>query len=141
MDNGQVALLTKNDFIISEETVPAHYVMVDGLSVGNIGEVVLRDRLVLAQEGMLVMIVTIDRKTGRLIKNPDIVSRGFIYLRDSQKLLDEIRQKVKSIITRIPRNQKIDPDYLKAVFRDQIGQLIWSQTFRRPMILPVVIEI
>jgi ribonuclease J len=141
MDNGQVAFLTKNDFVISEETVPAHYVMVDGLSVGDIGEVVLRDRLVLAQEGMLVMIVTVDRKTGRLIKNPDIVSRGFIYLRDSQKLLDEIRQKIKGIITRIPRSQQIDPDYLKAIFRDQIGQLIWSQTFRRPMILPVVIEI
>ncbi|MCL5224466.1 MAG: ribonuclease J, partial [Patescibacteria group bacterium] len=141
MDNGQVAFLTKNDFIITEETVPANYVLVDGLGVGDIGEVVLRDRLMLAEEGMLVMIVTIDHKTGRLIKNPDIVSRGFIYLRDNQKLLDEIRQKTKGIMGRIPHNQQIDPDYLKAVFRDQIGQLIWSQTFRRPMVLPVIIEI
>ncbi len=141
MDNGQVAFLTKDGFVISEEEVPANYVMVDGFNVGNIGEVVLRDRIILSQEGMLVMIVTIDRKTGRLIKNPDIVSRGFIYLRDNQRLLDEIRQKVKGIIGRLPRGREIDSDYLKAVFRDQIGQLIWAQTSRRPMILPVVIEI
>jgi len=129
--------------VISDETVPEHYVMVDGLGVGNIGEVVLRDRLMLAQEGMMVIIVTMDRKSGRLIKNPDIISRGFVYLRDidSQKLLEDVRQKIKSIITRIPRHQPIDPDYLKAVFRDQIGQLVYSKTFRRPMILPVVIEI
>lgn len=143
MSNGQVGLLTKDSFVISDETVPAHYVMVDGLGVGNIGEVVLRDRLMLAQEGMMVIIVTMDRKSGRLIKNPDIISRGFVYLRDidSQKLLEEVRQKIKSIITRIPRHQPIDPDYLKAVFRDQVGQLVYSKTFRRPMILPVVIEI
>jgi ribonuclease J len=143
MTNGQVGLLTKDSFVISEETVPAHYVMVDGLGVGNIGEVVLRDRLMLAQEGMMVIIVTVDRKTGRLLKNPDIISRGFVYLRDtdSQKLLDEVRQKIKSIVSRIPRHQQIDPDYLKAIFRDQLGQLVYSKTFRRPMILPVVIEI
>jgi len=143
MSNGQVGLLTKDSFVISDETVPEHYVMVDGLGVGNIGEVVLRDRLMLAQEGMMVIIVTMDRKSGRLIKNPDIISRGFVYLRDidSQKLLEDVRQKIKSIITRIPRHQPIDPDYLKAVFRDQIGQLVYSKTFRRPMILPVVIEI
>ncbi len=141
MDNGQVGFLTKDGFVIEEETVPAYYVMVDGLGVDDVNEVVLRDRLMLAQEGMVVMIVTLDRKSGRLIKNPDIVSRGFIYLRNNQKLLDDIRQKVKSIVTRIPRHQPIDPDYLKAVFRDQIGQLVYSKTFRRPIVLPVVIEI
>jgi ribonuclease J len=143
MTNGQVGLLTKDSFIISEETVPAHYVMIDGLGIGNVGEVVMRDRLMLAQEGMMVVIVTIDRKSGRLLKNPDIISRGFVYLRDidSQKLLEEVRQKIKNVISRIPHRQTIDPDYLKAVLRDQLGQLVYTNTFRRPMILPVVIEI
>lgn len=141
MDNGQVGLLTKDKFIISEETVPADYVMVDGLGVGDVGEVVLRDRRVLAQEGMLVIIVTLDRKTGRVIKNPDIISRGFVYLKESQELLDEIRKKIRLIVGRIPRHQPLDPDYLKAVFRDQIGQFLYNRTYRRPMILPVVIEI
>ncbi len=141
MDNGQVGVLTKDKFMLSEETVPANYVMVDGLGIGDVGEVVLRDRRVLAQEGMVVLIVTIDRKTGRVIKNPDIISRGFIYLKEQQELLDEVRKKVRLIVGRIPRHQPLDPDYLKAVFRDQIGQFLYNKTYRRPMILPVVIEI
>ena len=141
MDNGQVGELTKDDFVITDETVPAHYVMVDGLGVGDVGEIVLRDRKVLAQEGMLVVIATVDRKTGRIIKNPDIISRGFIYLKDNQGMLDEIRTKIKNIINRIPRPQSVDPDYLKTIFRDQIGQYIYNKTYRRPMILPVIIEV
>jgi len=141
MDNGQVAELTKDSFVITNEEVPAHYIMVDGLGVGDVGEIVLRDRKVLAQEGMVVVIATIDRKTGRILKNPDIISRGFIYLKDNQQILDEIRNKIRHIINRIPKDQAIDPDYLKTLFRDQIGQFIYSKKNRRPMILPVVIEI
>ncbi len=141
MDNGQVAHLTKDEFVITNETVPANYVLVDGLGVGDIGEVVLRDRLMLAQEGMFVVITTIDRKTGRVVKNPDIISRGFIYLRENQELLDDIRRKVRGIIGRIPRYQPADTDYLKSLIRDQIGQFLYNKTKRRPMVLPVVIEV
>ena len=141
LDNGQVALLTKDEFIVSGETVPANYIMVDGLGVGDVEEVVLRDRMVLSQEGMIVLIVTIDRKTGRLVKNPDIISRGFIYLREHQELLNEIRSKVRGIIGRLPRQYNLDVDYLKSLFRDQVGQFIYSRTNRRPMILPVIIEV
>lgn len=140
MDNGNVAYLTKDTFTISEETVPAHYVMVDGLGVGDVGEVVLRDRRILAEEGMLVVITTIDRKTGRVLKNPDIISRGFIYLKENQELLTEVRKKIRLIVGRIPQGQ-LDSDYLKNIFRDQIGQFLYNKTSRRPMILPVVIEI
>jgi len=140
MDNGQVALLTKDTFVISEESVPAHYVMVDGLGVGDVGEVVLRDRKILAQEGMVVVITTIDRKTGRILKNPDIISRGFIYLKESQELLNEIRKKIRLILGKIPQGQ-LDGDYLKNLFRDQIGLYLYNKTSRRPMILPVIIEI
>ncbi len=141
LDNGQIALLTKEGFTISKETVPANYVMVDGLGVGDVEEVVLRDRMVLAQEGMVVLIVTIDRKTGRLVKNPDIISRGFIYLREHQELLNEIRNKMRGIVGRLPRQYNLDVDYLKSLFRDQVGQFIYSKTNRRPMILPVIIEV
>ena len=141
MDNGQVARLTKDEFVVTGETVPANYVLVDGLGVGDIGEVVLRDRLLLAEEGMFVVITTLDRKTGRVIKNPDIISRGFIYLRENQELLDEIRRKVRGIFGRIPRREEVDTDYLKALIRDQIGQFLYNKTKRRPMVLPVIIEI
>jgi ribonuclease J len=141
MDNGQVARLTKAELDVTGETVPANYVLVDGLGVGDIGEVVLRDRLLLAEEGMFVVITTLDRKTGRVIKNPDIISRGFIYLRENQELLDEIRRKVRGIFGRIPRREEVDTDYLKALIRDQIGQFLYNKTKRRPMVLPVIIEI
>ncbi len=141
MDNGQVAHLTKDEFVITKETVPANYVMVDGLGVGDVGEVVLRDRRLLAQEGMFVIITTVDKKTGRVLKNPDIISRGFIYLKENQMLLDEIRKRVRGIIGRIPRYQPPDPDYVKSLIRDQIGQFLYNKTKRRPMVLPVLIEI
>lgn len=141
MDNGQVAELTPDNFEITREAVPAHYIMVDGLGVGDVGEIVLRDRKVLAQEGMVVVIATIDRKNGRILKNPDIISRGFIYLKENQEMLNEIRAKIRNIVNRIPRQQSMDPDYLKTIFRDQVGQFIYSKTNRRPMVLPVVIEI
>lgn len=141
LDNGQVAILTKDQFVVTGETVPANYIMVDGLGIGDVEEVVLRDRMVLAQEGMLVLIVTIDRKSGRLVKNPDIISRGFIYLREHQELLNEIRNKIRGIVGRLPRQYNLDVDYLKSLFRDQVGQFIYSRTNRRPMILPVIIEV
>jgi len=141
LDNGQVAYLTKNDFVISNETVPANYVLVDGLGIGDVGEIVLRDRMMLAQEGMFVVIATIDKKTGKVLKNPDIISRGFIYLRENQDLLEEIRKKVRGIIGRLPHHRPIDTDYLKTLIRDQIGQFLYNKTQRRPMVLPVVIEV
>lgn len=140
LDNGQVAELTADGFKITSETVPAFYVMVDGLGVGDVEEVVLRDRRNLAQEGMLVIIITTDRR-GRLLKNPDIISRGFIYLKESQGLLEEIRKRIRGIVSRLPSYQETETEYIKTLIRDQIGQFIYNKTKRRPMILPVVIEI
>jgi len=141
VDNGQVCALTKNSFKITSEKVPVNYVMVDGLGIGDVEEVVLRDRLMLSEEGMVVVITTIDRQSGKLLKNPDIISRGFIYLKENKTLLDDIRNKLKNVLIRIPFHQKPDPDYIKGLLRDQIGQLLYNKTKRRPMILPVLIEI
>ena len=141
MDNGEVAELTKDAFKVTKETVPAYYVMVDGLGVGDVEEVVLRDRRALAQEGMLVIILAVDRDRGRMLKNPDIISRGFIYLKDNQEILDEVRKRLRGLMDRIPRFKEVEPDYVKTLIRDQIGQYLYAKTKRRPMILPVVIEI
>ncbi|MBI4193052.1 MAG: ribonuclease J, partial [Candidatus Colwellbacteria bacterium] len=140
-DNGQVLLIEKDRATITKETVPASYVLVDGLGIGDVGEVVLRDRLLLSQEGMIVIIATIDKQNGRMLRNPDIISRGFIYLKENHQVVEEIRGRIKNIVARIPRAENLDSDYLKSLIRDQIGQFVYTKTNRRPMILPVVIEV
>ena len=141
MDNGQVANLTKDSLTVTEERIPSNYVMVDGLGVGDVQEVVLRDRLLLSEEGMIVIIATLDRRTGRMLKTPDIISRGFIYLKENKQMLDDIRLKLKNVLGKIPRQNQPEPDYVKGLIRDQIGQLLYNKTKRRPMVLPVLIEL
>jgi ribonuclease J len=140
MDNGQVGVIDKHAFTPTKEKVPTDYVMVDGLGVGDVEQVVLRDRRMLAEEGMLVVIVALQRNSGRLIKNPDIISRGFIYLKENRDLLDEVRKRLRSLLSRIPQ-QETSPDYIKTLIRDQIGQYLFSKTRRRPMVIPVLIEV
>lgn len=141
IDNGQIVEFYKNEYRIAEEMIPAYYVMVDGLGVGDVGEIVMRDRKVLAQEGMVVVIATLDRRTGRFLKNPDIISRGFIYLKENKELVEELRKKIRNLISRSPMRQEIDPDYIKRMMRDQIGQFLYKKTKRRPMVLPVLIQV
>jgi len=141
IDNGQVVEMTKDDVRVTNKTIDAFYVLVDGLGVGDVEEIVLRDRRVLAEEGMLVLITTLERETGRIMKNPDIISRGFIYLKENKEVLDEIRRRIRNIIGRIPRQQTPNADYLKSLIRDQIGQYLYNKTNRRPMVLPVIIEV
>lgn len=140
LDNGDVALMRKGSVERKENQVPSSYVLVDGLGVGDVSEIVLRDRQMLAQEGMFVIIVTLERRSGRIIKNPDIISRGFIYLKENHDLLDEIRKRVRGIIGRLP-HQEVEIDYVKELIRDQIGQFLYNKTKRRPMVLPVIIEV
>ncbi len=141
VDNGQIIEFSKSGAKITEDVIPTFYVMVDGLGVGDVGEIVMRDRRLLAQEGMVVIIATLDRKSGRFLKNPDIISRGFIYLNENKELIEELRNKIKGIVTRMPKHQAIESDYLKSLIRDQIGQFLYNKTKRRPMVLPVVIEV
>lgn len=141
LDNGVICELTENSFRISDKKMDTSYVMVDGLGVGDVGEIVLRDRRLLAEEGMVVVIVTLDRHSGRILKNPDIISRGFIYLKENQELLEEIRRKIRGLVGRVGGHRDVDAEYVKSLMRDQLGQLLYNKTRRRPMILPVIIEI
>ncbi len=141
-DNGSVIQFDKKGGRVLKEKVPANPVFVDGLGVGDVGEIVLRDRKILAKDGMFVIIAIVDSQTGRVKGSPDIISRGFVYLRESKDLLAETRRKTISIINKFAGNKKsVNWDYVKNEIRNKIGQFLFSKTERRPIILPVIIEV
>lgn len=131
---------TKINWWFDKKTVPSDSVMVDGLGVGDIGNVVLRDRQVLAEDGMFVIVALIDSRTGRVRGSPDIISRGFIYLKENKELLAQVRKRIKHTIEH-KATRPINWVDLKDMLRDEIGLFLFQKTERRPMILPVVIEI
>ena len=141
-ENGQVINLGSKTIFIEKRSVPSNYVMVDGLGVGDVGEIVLRDRQQLAQDGMFVIVAIIDRQTGRVRGSPDIISRGFVYLRESKELLAQTRKRVIKIVNRATLSGgAVNWSYVKGEIRDEIGQFLYNKTQRRPIILPVVIEV
>jgi len=140
--NGQVILLNKEKIWYSREKVPANYVMVDGLGVGDVGQVVLRDRQMMSQDGIFVIIATIDKQNGKVKSSPDIISRGFIYMRESKELLADVRNKVKEIVEESTMaGHPVNWSYVKDNLRDKIGQFLYTKTEWRPMVIPVVIEV
>lgn len=142
LDNGSVGILDSRGFRVAEEKTPIQYVFVDGLGIGDIGNVVLRDRQVLAQDGMFVIVTTVDSRTGRVRTSPDIISRGFVYLRENTELLSEVRKRVRAIVERKTANRgPINWIYLKDEIKEKIGSFLFQKTERRPMVLPVVIEV
>jgi ribonuclease J len=145
-DNGQVAEFSKNAAgavagKLTNEKVVTDYVMVDGLGVGDVSNIVLRDRRVMAEDGMIVIIATMDVKTGKTIGNPDIISRGFVYMKENRELIEATRMKVKKMVETHGANPQADFDYLKNRIRDEVGQFLFTKTQRRPMVLPVVIKV
>jgi ribonuclease J len=101
----------------------------------------LRDRRVMSEDGMLVIIATIDSKTGKTIGNPDIISRGFVYMKESRELIEETRMRVKKMVEAHSSKTSADIDYVKNKIRDEVGQFLFTKTKRRPMVLPVVIKV
>ena len=141
-ENGQIINLTKNKIYLEKKTVESNYVMVDGLGIGDVGEVVLRDRQVLSKDGMFVIVVIVDRNTGKVRNSPDIISRGFVYLRESKGLLAETRRKTINIVNQTAGSGgAVNWSYVKDNIRNQIGSFLYARTQRRPMVLPVVIEV
>lgn len=140
-DNGSIIELSKKGVNVLPDRAPSDYVFVDGLGVSDSQQVVLRDRQVLAEDGMVVVITTVHSKTGKLVQNPDIISRGFVFLKDNKKLIEDIRHKVKSIVIKSNPRTWTDTDQIRNDIRDKIGQFIFTKTEKRPMVLPVVIEV
>jgi len=143
-DDGQVIEFSKGKGEVTNKRVPASYVMVDGLGVGDVGNIVLRDRKAMAQDGIFVIIVTVDHETGEIATSPDIISRGFIYMRENEQLVHKARAEIKKIFTRHGadrRGPKTDWSLAKQKLRDDIGEFLFRETERRPMVIPVIIEV
>ena len=141
-DNGSVIETEKKQIKVLDKKVITNYVFVDGSSIGDVGEIVLNDRRKLAEDGMFVIVAVIDKKTGRVKGSPDIISRGFIYLRESKELLYETRKKLIGIINHATgSNRVVNWTNLKEEIKGKIGDFLFSKTQRRPIILPVLIEI
>ena len=141
-DNGSVIKFTSQGAEVLKEKVPINYVFVDGLGVGDVGEIVLRDRQMLAEDGMFVIVAIIDKRTGQVKGSPDIISRGFVYLRESKDLLSQTRRKVIEIVNKTAgHGGAVNWTYVKDEIRNKIGDFLATKTSRRPMILPVVIEV
>jgi len=144
--NGQIIKMFVDRVELTNEHVPANLVYVDGLGLGNVGDLVLRDRKALAEEGMFVAVVVIDIQTGKLKNSPDIISRGFVFLKASKDLLNEARKIIRNIVE---KNTKylgdeapiIDEEQIKYYIREELSNFFYRKTKRRPIILPVVIKV
>ena len=140
-DNGQIMEFKGNKGVLKREKVPTHYVFVDGLGVGDVSEVVLRDRNELAAEGMIVIVTQIDGKTGKLVGTPDIISRGFVHMRENRELIVGVKDAVLSAVQDKDDSSAADDDYIRSNIRNSVGDYVFKKTNRRPMILPVVMKV
>lgn len=121
--------------------VPVGTVLVDGLGVGDVGNVVLRDRQHLAEDGIIIAVMSLDGASGELLSGPDIVSRGFVYVKESDELMDEARKIIEKAVLACLKKNITDWGKIKATIKDTLGEFVWKKTKRRPMILPIIMEV
>ena len=140
VENGTVLEFTK-DKGMPVGRVPAGMVMVDGLGVGDVGNIVLRDRRQLSQDGILIVVMAMTRDDARIVAGPDIVSRGFVYVRESEALMDDARYRVQKALEDCEREGVTEWSLIKSAVREVLGRYLFEQTRRRPMILPIIIEV
>ncbi len=140
LSNGKVLELDKDSARVSG-VVPSGRVLVDGLGVGDVGSVVLRDRQHLSQDGLIVVVLTLDHETGSIVAGPDIISRGFIYMKESEVLIEEIKVVLKKQLQVFEETGVKDWSTIKAGVKDTLKEFLFEKTKRKPMILPVVMEV
>lgn len=139
-ENGQILEFTRDKGQVAGK-VAAGMVMVDGLGVGDVGNIVLRDRRQLSQDGILIVVVTMNKQTHRVVAGPDIVSRGFVYVRESEALMDEATARVQQALDRCEDEKVKEWAAIKSNVRDALGRYLFEKTRRRPMILPIIMEV
>ena len=115
--------------------------MVDGLGVGDVGNIVIRDRQQLAQDGVVIVVIALEKGSNQVLAGPDIVSRGFVYVRDSEALLTEARERIESVLDRCEAGNVTEWNAIKTQIRDTLGKYFYDRTKRRPMILPIIQEV
>ncbi len=141
VDNGEVLELTESHCEKLKLRLPTSFVLVDGLGVGDVGNIVLRDRQAMAEGGIFVVILTVDHKTSQIVTSPDIISRGFVYMRAAENLIHRARQEIKNIFRRHISVKPADWSYIKTLLREEMGEFLYNETKRRPMVIPVIIEV
>ena len=129
------------DGVHVRERVVSGQVFVDGLGVGDVGNIVLRDRRQLSTDGILIVVFTMNRQTGKVVAGPDVMSRGFVYVRESEALMEEARLKAREAVDACLAQNNTDWGALKGAVRDSLNRYVWEKTKRRPMILPIIMEI
>ncbi|PKM89974.1 MAG: ribonuclease J [Firmicutes bacterium HGW-Firmicutes-12] len=139
-ENGQVLEFTNNNGSIGNR-VTAGRVLIDGLGVGDVGNIVLRDRRQLSQEGILIVVLTLNKEAKQLMAGPDIVSRGFVYVREAEALIDEARGRVKDVIDKCFDKKITDWATIKSHIREDLSRYLYERTGRRPMIMPIIMEV
>ncbi|WP_061213387.1 ribonuclease J [Syntrophomonas wolfei] len=139
-ENGQIIEVGKKKAVISGK-VAAGKVLVDGLGVGDVGNIVLRDRKQLSQDGIMIVVVTINKDTGEVVAGPDIVSRGFVYVRESESLIENAKEKVNEALEICSKRNISEWAVIKAQVREKLGKHLFEKTGRRPMILPIIVEV
>ncbi len=140
LDSGEVLDMDNEGASVTGK-VPVGSILVDGLGVGDVGNIVLRDRQHLAQDGIVIVVLAFDSATGEVISGPDIQSRGFVYMREADELLDEARANIEDTVYDCLERNITDWGRMKANIRDSLGNYIWKKTKRRPMIIPIILEI
>lgn len=148
IDKKNIFILSSGDVLeLSEEegkvvdTVPCGELMVDGLGVGDVGNIVIRDRQVLSENGIVVVVLTLDKYTNQLLSGPDIVTRGFVYVRESETLIEEATDVVYHAVINCLENFNVDWAKIKLVIKDSLGEYFWKKMKRTPMVLPIIMEV
>ena len=140
MTNGRILELNEYEAKLTG-TVPVGKIMVDGLGVGDVGNIVLRDRQRLSQDGLIIIVLTMDSRTGTVVAGPDVLSRGFVYVRESENLMEDIKQLLRAEITKFEERHITDWSTIKAMLREELRDYIYKKTKRDPMILPIIMEV
>ncbi|MDY0323168.1 MAG: ribonuclease J [Candidatus Carbobacillus sp.] len=140
IDNGDVVEIEQGIARLGPK-VSVGQVLIDGLGVGDVGNIVLRDRKLLSQDGILVVVVTLSKQKGAILSGPDIISRGFVYVRESEPLMEEASKLVTNTLNKLMHDNVSDWSSLKNTVKDTLGRFLFEQTRRRPMILPIIMEV
>ena len=140
MKTGQVLELDKNSAKVTT-TVPIGNVLVDGLGVGDVGNIVLRDRKHLSEDGLMIVVVTISKEDGKVLAGPDIISRGFVYVRESEDLMDGAKTVIKEVLNECEEKNIKEWAYLKNNIKENLKEYLYTKTKRNPMILPIIMEV
>ena len=140
MTNGRILELNENEAKLTG-TVPSGRILVDGLGVGDVGNIVLRDRQHLSQDGLIVIVLTMDSSSGEVVAGPDVISRGFVYVRESENLMDDVKRVIREEIEKCEQKHIKEWSVIKSNLKDNLRDYIYQKTKRNPMILPIIMEV